>query len=96
MAAHGSPATLGNLTWQAAVQLDETVTRNKNLKDAQIVENWIRKSQQIMEKMQLAPLPDMFGCDSVPSETGTDYSAAFTLEHEQVFPLDGGLYLCVL
>lgn len=60
--------------------LDQTVERNKNLKDAHIVENWIRKSHEILERHELDPLPDSF-LQTVPSETGTDNSAAMTSEH---------------
>lgn len=63
--------------------LDQTVERNKNLRDAHIVENWIRKSHDILEKCELDPLPDSFLHETVPSETGTDYSAAMTSEHVQ-------------
>jgi hypothetical protein len=61
--------------------LDQTVERNKNLRDAYIVENWIRKSHEILGKCELDPLPDSFLHETVPSETGTDYSAAMTSEH---------------
>ena len=63
--------------------LDQTVERNKNLRDAHIVENWIRKSHDILEKCELDPLPDSFLHETVPSETGTDYSVAMTSEHVQ-------------
>lgn len=68
----------------ASWQLDETVKHNKNLRDSMIVENWIRKSQLIMQKFKLSPLPDALALDGSHSETGTEYSAALTMEHDQV------------
>ena len=94
---HGTPGppaaqtAQGNMTPQGAMQLDETVARNKNLRDSMIVENWIRKSQQIMQKFKLDPLPDFPAMDGTHSDTGTDFSAALTMEaHDQVAHL-----LCV-
>jgi hypothetical protein len=66
-----------------AAQLDHTVERNKNLRDAHMVDNWIRKSHQYIEKFKLDPLPDSLLQDS-PSETGTDFSLALTSDNEQV------------
>ena len=68
----------------ASWQLDETVKHNKNLRDSMIVENWIRKSQLIMQKFKLSPLPDSLALDGSHSEAGTDYSTALTMEHDQV------------
>ena len=77
-------ATQQQLQAAASWQLDETVKHNKNLRDSMIVENWIRKSQLIMQKFKLSPLPDSLALDGSHSETGTDYSAALTMEHDQV------------
>jgi len=74
---------MGSMTWEGSVHLDQTVSRNKNLKDAFVVDNWLRKSNQILEKFKLDPLPDSTLHDSQPSETGTDYSNAPTSEHDQ-------------
>ena len=66
------------MTWEQATHLDQTVERNKNLHDATMVDNWIRKSHHFLEKFKLEPLPGSYLGETVPSETGTDYSAALT------------------
>jgi len=85
--AHASPAAYrdspaGSMTWEGNAQLDSTVNRNKNLKDAFVVQSWLIKSSQVLEKFKLDPLPDSYLHDS-QSETGTDYSNAPTSEYDQ-------------
>jgi len=85
---HASPAAYrdnpaGSMTWEGNAQLDSTVNRNKNLKDAFVVQSWLIKSSQVLEKFKLDPLPDSYLHDS-HSETGTDYSNAPTSEYDRV------------